>query len=996
MSDRPEVGLDRRASNPEERIQRLAQEKSFLQLVIDLTNRMIAVPGLEALADCILQGLAGVIGGTDLSLWYRVDGRYRCHALSGAPRTLDAPDDELVASVFAQGRPLDFESRFDETRMTTAAFGAARTWVQPLAVGDEVVGVVRLDNLHSGLADASSAMRTLFAYMAMALNNAVTSRDRLREANARLADEVARRRRAEDDLRASHDLLEQRVVERTHDLVQANDALGASHEAFQCILATTTAGFWQLDCEGRIVAVNAGYERLSGYTAAEVIGRHVSDFDVAQPADEVDQHMATLRESAFDYFETRHRRKDGSLWDVEVSCSRLERDGGVIFGFLRDITDRKRAEEERAAQLDFVQRIFDSTDAHMAVVGPDGTIQAVNSAWSRFARENGSTGPGSDWVGAQYFRSCEAARGNATGAIEAYAGIRRVQAGEAQSFTFEYPCHAPGGRERWFVMHVLPLRGSRGAVLVSHQDVTARRQAESDLRQNERIMRVSQRLARVGGWELDLERGGLRWTDETSRIHGLPVDPEGIDRSESDREAMIAMSLGCYDEADRPVISEALRRCGEEGVPYDLEFPFTPKGGRRGWIRTTAMPVRRDGRIVAVVGCIMDITDSRIHEIERVKMEKLESLGVLAGGIAHDFNNILTAIIGNLSLARDIVERSHPAAETLAEAEKAAMRATALAHQLLTFARGGKPVRKSIAPGPLVREAVSLVLRGTNVVGEVDIPDRLDAVHGDETQLVQVWNNIALNAVQAMVGGGRLAVAARNVPASEAPALGLPAQDFVELSFADEGPGIADADLERIFDPYFTTKPGGNGLGLASVHSIIARHGGLVRAESGPGRGATFHVFLPSLGPATVAGDAAEAGAASPVPAAGGRILVMDDEASIRTLGEAMLRRLGWQAETCADGAEAVRLYRGNLEAGHPYDAVIMDLTVPGGMGGKEAAAAILRFAPDAWLIVSSGYSNDPVMADVASCGFRGAVAKPYDLPRLREALEHVPRLAAP
>jgi transcriptional regulator with GAF, ATPase, and Fis domain len=217
MSDRPEVGLDRRASNPEERIQRLAQEKSFLQLVIDLTNRMIAVPGLEALADCILQGLAGVIGGTDLSLWYRVDGRYRCHALLGAPRTLDAPDDELVAAVFAHGRPLDFESRFDETRMTTAAFGAARTWVQPLAVGDEVVGVVRLDNLHSGLADASSAMRTLFAYVAMALNNAVTSRDRLREANGRLADEVARRRRAEDELRASHDLLEQRVVERTHD-----------------------------------------------------------------------------------------------------------------------------------------------------------------------------------------------------------------------------------------------------------------------------------------------------------------------------------------------------------------------------------------------------------------------------------------------------------------------------------------------------------------------------------------------------------------------------------------------------------------------------------------------------------------------------------------------------------------------------------------------------------------------------------------------------------
>ncbi len=987
MKRPPEIAADRRTGPLEERVQRLAQEKSFLQLVIDLTNRMIAVSGLDGLADCILQGLAGMIGGTDLNLWYRVDGRYRCHGLSGVTRTLDRPDDELVAAVFADGRPRDQESRFDATQMTTPAFGAARTWVQPLAVGHEVVGVVRLDNLHSGLAEGSAGMPTLFAYIAMALNNALTSRDRLREANTRLAEEIGRRRLAEEQLRGSHELLEHRVRERTCELQLANDALGSSHAAFQCILDTTTAGFWKADSGGRILAANASYARLSGYDPAEIPGMRIDDFEAQQSAAEVAGRVDGLRRRAFDHFETRHRRKDGTLWDVEVSCSWLDRDGGLIFAFLRDITDRKRAEEERDSQLDFVQRIFDSTDAHLAVVSRDGTILAVNGAWRRFARENGAGNDETCGVGAAYFRPCASRFGGVAGAEEAFEGIRRVQAGALPSFTLEYPCHAPDGRERWFVMHVLPLRGSEGSVLVSHQDVTARRQAESDLRQNERILQASERLARVGGWELDLTQGDLHWTDETFRIHGLPVHRNG---GGSPAE-LTAASLACFDKTDRPAVLAALRRCSERGEPYDLEFPFTPHGGRRGWIRTTATPLRRDGRIVAVVGCIMDITDRRIHEIERVKMEKLESLGVLAGGIAHDFNNILTAIVGNLSLSRDLLDRGNPAIETLAAAEKAATRAAALAHQLLTFSRGGQPVRKAVELGALVHEAVSLVLRGTKVVGTVDVPADLDAVQGDENQLVQACNNIVLNAVQAMPHGGHLTVSARNVPTGDCRGLGLPAPGFVELVFADDGPGIADGDLERIFDPYYSTKPGGNGLGLASVHSIVTRHGGCVRAESTPGRGATFRLFLPSLGRSVETGSAGTT-TGQPAVAPGGRVLIMDDESGIRDVAVHMLHRLGWQAETCANGQAAIRLYRESLEAGAPYDAVIMDLTVPGGMGGKEAAAAILAFAPAAWLIVSSGYSNDPVMADVASCGFRGSIAKPYDLARFREALEAVPR----
>jgi len=982
VTDRRDAMVDSGSRTLEERVQRLAQEKSFLQLVIELTNRMIAVHDLDALADCILQGLAEVIGGTDLALWYRVDGRFRCHVLSGPPRTLDAPDDAEVAAVFADGRAREREGGFGATRMTTPAFGEARTWIHPLTAGHGLVGVLRVDNLHSGLAGAGPGLNTLFSYIAMALNNAVTGHDRLREANARLGDEVARRRLAEAELRRSHELLEQRVIERTRELQEAKDAVAHSAEAFRCILDTTTAGFWEAGADGRIVTANRAYAELSGYGLDELVGLPISRLEAVEDPVAIARRIERIQQRRFDRFESVHRRKDGSTWDVEVSCSWLE--GGTIFAFMRDITERKLAEKERTRELDFIQRVFDSTDAHMAVVARDGTILAVNSAWTRFAFENGCGG-GSWGVGASYFRAADPCHGDATGAAEAYAGIRRVQAGEIPSFTVEYPCHHPNRQERWFVLHALPLQGAEGSALVSHQDVTARRQAESDLRQSARILKVTQALAGVGGWEVQFDRDEPYWTDETFRVHGMPVpdDPaEGRD--------LIASSLACYDEADGPAILEALRRCAEDGEPYDLELPFTPQGGRRGWVRTTAMPVRRDGRIVGVVGTIMDITDRRIHEIERVKMEKLESLGLLAGGIAHDFNNILTAIIGNLSLAQFTIPATHPAHATLAEAEVAATRAGALAHQLLTFSRGGEPVRTTLDLGPLVREAVALLLRGSNVSARVDIEPGLAAVRGDGNQLVQVCNNIVLNAAQAMPGGGQLTVEARNLEPAAAARAGLGERPFVELRFIDQGPGVPDGDLERIFDPYFTTKAAGNGLGLASVHSIVTRHDGAVRVESAPGRGATFRVFLPSLGRTNPVDPSAAK--AAPVGADGGgrRLLVMDDEEGIRSLGAAMARRLGWQADTCADGREAVRRYGEALAAGQRYDAVIMDLTVPGGMGGKEAAAAILAVDASAYLIVSSGYSNDPVMADLESCGFRGAVAKPYNLARFGEALAAV------
>lgn len=751
----------------------------------------------------------------------------------------------------------------------------------------------------------------------------------------------------------------------------------ATNEAFRCILETTSSGFWHADGEGRLRGVNPSYVRMSGYSEAELLNMCIWDLDALETPQTTAEHLRLLKKTGFDHFTSRHRRKDGSLWDVEVSASYLVSDGGQVFAFFRDVTERNLAAEELARQLDFSQRIFDSTVAHLAVVDRDGIILSVNASWRRFAWAN-LGGDESAWgVGAQYFRPCCAQDGDLTGAQEAYDGVRKVQRGELSQFSMEYPCHGPGDQKRWFILQAIPLRGDEGSVLVSHQNITERKLAEEALQINERILAISQHLAGVGGWEWDLVEGTMHWTEETYRIHEL--DPDSLDRGSA---SLISNSLECYRPQDRPVIEAAFRRCGEEGVGYDLEFPFTTFLGRRRWVRTTTQPLREEGRVVKVVGTLMDITERKVHEEEILKLEKLESLGVLAGGIAHDFNNILTGVLGNISLVSRTLEAGHPAEGPLAEAEKATARAGDLAHQLLTFARGGDPVKKQVSVQALLRETVSLSLRGSNVKGILAADDAVHAVDADEGQLSQVFNNIIINAKQAMPDGGELRVAAGNLCLAADNGQGLPPGHYVEIVLADQGMGIADEDLNRIFDPYFTTKQSGNGLGLASVHSIVHRHGGRVTVESALGYGTAFTLLLPSLG--HVYQPQPEAGSLPEVsPWAGaGTVLVMDDEEVIRDLVAALLGQLGHTAVTCADGEAAVGLYREALAAGNPFLAVIMDLTVPGGMGGQEAARQILILDPDACLVVSTGYSNDPVVADHRAFGFQGAITKPFTVAR--------------
>ena len=369
-----------------------------------------------------------------------------------------------------------------------------------------------------------------------------------------------------------------------------------------------------------------------------------------------------------------------------------------------------------------------------------------------------------------------------------------------------------------------------------------------------------------------------------------------------------------------------------------------------------------------------------------LRAAKRESLELLAGGVAHDFNNLLTALLGNLSLARMDTALTGSVQEWLEEAEKAAGRARDLTHQLLTFAKGGEPIRRLVELGDYLREAAQFARQGSRVRCDVELPDDLWPAEVDAGQIGQVIHNLVLNAVQAMTAGGVVTVTARNVPRETARQLGLGSGHFVGVAVRDTGPGIKPEDMARIFQPYFTTKREGSGLGLATSQAIARRHYGALRVESPPGQGATFLLYLP----AHPGGRVAKETDASTVPTMSGRVLFMDDEPSIRQMAPNLLRRLGFEAEVVGDGQEAIDAYMRARAEGRRFDVVILDLTVPAGMGGCEAMKRLRVIDPAVQVVVSSGYAADPVLLDHREHGFCGVVTKPYSLSALAAVLSRV------
>jgi CheY-like chemotaxis protein len=383
-----------------------------------------------------------------------------------------------------------------------------------------------------------------------------------------------------------------------------------------------------------------------------------------------------------------------------------------------------------------------------------------------------------------------------------------------------------------------------------------------------------------------------------------------------------------------------------------------------------------------------DITEQKTREEDRIRAGKMESLGTIAGGIAHDFNNILMVIQGNAELLRDFQKRKGNIANSADEILQSCRYAAGLTNQLLTFSKGGAPKKEVTSLLEILKDAASLCLSGKQHTSEFDIKGDLWSVEVDRCQISQVVSNLVLNAAQSMSKGGRLKICAENYRHEDDGSLDLAPGPYVCFSVKDEGPGIEESIRRRIFDPYFTTKKTGSGLGLAVVYAIIKKHQGLIRVDSIVGKGTTFHVYLPAVQDAKIKKE----NKACPTLnlAAGKKVLIMDDDESIRRVLAKSLKYIGCTVETAADGEGATSQFRTARDLGAPFDLVLLDLTIVGGKGGAETITEILKIDPSAKAVVVSGYSDDDMIAHFSQYGFKGKLKKPFTQKELRHTLNTV------
>lgn len=509
-------------------------------------------------------------------------------------------------------------------------------------------------------------------------------------------------------------------------------------------------------------------------------------------------------------------------------------------------------------------------------------------------------------------------------------------------------------------------------------DVTEHKQMLEDLRNSEERFRLLSEYSPMGAFQTDND-GRVLFTNKRWReITGLTLE----------ESLGFGWSKALHPD-DSDVILKEWDECLREGKGWAGEFRFNKPSGEVRWVYTVTAPIRSGtGNIIGHIGANEDITERKKLEMELQNIQKLESIGVLAGGIAHDFNNILTALWGNIQLSvMNLGDTGDNATlDLLRDSEKACKRALSLTQQLLTFAKGGDPVRKAISVAPVIKDSSRFALRGSNVRCEYDIPDDLWMVKADEGQINQVVQNLVINADQAMPEGGAIKISAENISVQDkTEILPLTAGPYVRVSVEDEGDGIPGDRLNKIFDPYFSTKRKGSGLGLAVSFSIIRKHEGHITVSSELTRGSTFTFFLPALPE-----KRAERDKEAEITKGRGRILLMEDEEAVGNIGSKMLDHLGYEVDLVDNGDDAIKMYKDAIQSNHPYAAVILDLTIPGGTGGRKCIGKLLEIDPEVKAIVTSGYSTDPVMSDHRKYGFKGVLPKPFEIKNIAGTLKKV------
>jgi PAS domain S-box-containing protein len=773
-------------------------------------------------------------------------------------------------------------------------------------------------------------------------------------------------------------------------LRSAEGALLESEKRLKSILHGSSIPQFVIDCDHKVLYWNRAMEKCTGKRSEEMVGSAdhwkafypgshptLADLLVDRKTDELDAwyggkwSRSRILDDAYEATDYFPGLADGGKWFHFTATLVHDSKGGVIGAVetLQDVTERKLAQDGLQEQFHFLQELIDDIPAPVLYRDVSGNYLGCNREFEEFMGLKKV-----DIIG----KSVYDLHPKEMADVCLLSDRDLLDSPETTQITEATMQNASGDwKDILFYKTVYTTKDSGiGGIVGTFIDITERKLIENALRESEERFRKTFDQSPVGAAIVSLDYRFLRVNEQWCRITGY---------SEMELVGMSLNDISHPDDLERDLALKQELISGELDA-FQMDKRYLNKDNRVIWARLSVCLLKSaSGEPLYFLPMMEDITERKRLEQEVLKSQKLESLGVLAGGIAHDFNNLLTGILGNINLAKITIATQSRAYRNLIEAEKASLRARDLTFQLLTFSRGGAPIKKISNIGEIIVDSANFALRGSNVRCEFEIARDIRLVEVDEGQFSQVVNNLVLNACQAMPDGGLLKISVYNL-AGEIPSNLPNDRDYIRVSIQDNGTGIPEEILPRIFDPYFTTKPKGSGLGLATVYSIVKNHGGLIQVESRVGQGSVFHIYLPASESSQVESIPQK----TDIVQGQGRILLMDDEEIIRVTGGEMLSALGYSVTLCEEGSQMLDLYMKARESGGDFDAVILDLTIPGGIGGKEAMQRLLEIDPQAKGIVSSGYYNDPILASYLEYGFCGAVNKPYTVEEISEVLKAV------